>query len=75
MTDVEQVLIDAGKLADDQNKAASSRAIARKLIEICHGVIDLKKDNANLKARIKELEEKLIDPPGRITATEILSVR
>ena len=53
---VEQALIDAAKLKDDPNKAQSSRLLAAKFIEVCHGVIDLKIEFQQLQERNKELE-------------------
>jgi len=72
---VEECIELAAKVRDDPNKSQSSRKIAFKLIEICHGVIDLKTENKNLEIRIKELEKKLKKPVDRITATEILSAQ
>jgi len=63
MTDVERFLKDCGEVARDQSKCEKSRRIARTGIEISHGVIDLKEENARLIRQIAELRIKLKEIP------------
>ncbi len=58
-SEIEQFIKDCASIRGDQSKCAKSRKIARLGIEISHGVIDLKEENARLIKQIEELRAKL----------------
>lgn len=64
--EIAQFLKDCVSIRDDQSKCYKSRSIARFGIEISHGVIDLKNENARLIKQVEELRQKLKNMPEAV---------